>query len=150
MTGRYFEEFEIGETFSAGPRLVTQEDVSAFASVSGDVNPLHLDAEYAATTRFGRPIAHGVLGLSIATGLLGSTGLTRGTLIALTGLEWTFLAPIYPGTEVSVRVSVAELRPSRKPGRGRLVWEVELVDEAGEVLQRGRLNALMRMRARGE
>jgi acyl dehydratase len=146
MTGRYFDDFQLGETFSAGPRLVSQEDVNAFAAVSGDVNPLHLDAAYAATTRFGRPIAHGLLGLSIATGLLGSTGLTRETLIALTGLEWTFLAPIYPGTEVSVRVSVAELRASKKPGRGRLMWDVELVDEAGEVLQRGRLNALMRTR----
>ncbi len=146
MTGRYFEEFELGEAFEAGPRLVTQEDVEAFAAVTGDMNPLHLDPEYAATTRFERPIAHGLLGLSIATALVGDTGLTRGTLIALTGLEWTFLAPLYPGTEVSIRLRVAELRTSRKPGRGRLVWDAELVDEAGEVLQKGRLKALMRTR----
>ena len=146
MTGRYFEEFELGEAFNAGPRLVTQEDVNTFAAVSGDLNPLHLDADYAATTRFGRPIAHGLLGLSIATGLLGSTGLTRGTLIALAGLEWTFLAPLYPGTEVSIRVSVAELRRSKKPGLGRLVWDVELVDREGEILQKGRLKALLRTR----
>jgi acyl dehydratase len=146
MTGRYFEEFAVGEAFESGSRLVTQADVEAFAAVSGDVNPLHLDAEYAATTRFGRPIAHGLLGLSIATGLLGGTGLSRGTLIALTGLEWTFLAPIYPGTEVSLLISVAELHESKKPGCGRLVCGVELVDAAGEVLQKGRIKALMRTR----
>ena len=144
MAGRTFDEFEVGETFVAGPRQVTQADVEAFAAVSGDDNPLHLDPDYAAGTRFGRPIAHGVLGLAIVTGLLGATGLTRGTLVALTGLEWSFVEPLYPETEVSVRFTVDALRRSSGGRHGRLVWAVELVDAEGGCLQRGRLSALLR------
>lgn len=144
MAGRTFDEFEMGESFVAGPRRVTQADVEAFAAVSGDDNPLHLDPEYAAGTRFGRPIAHGALGLAIATGLLGGTGLTRGTLVALTSLEWTFERPLYPGSEVIGRFTVVELRRSSGGEHGRLVWGVELVDSAGVCVQRGRITALLK------
>lgn len=146
MPGRYFEDFQTGESFTTDSRTLTQEDVAAFAAVSGDHNPLHLDAEYAAGTRFGRPIAHGLLGLSIATGLIGEMGLTRGTLIALTGLEWRFLAPIYPGTTLHCLMKVESLHRSDRGKRGRLVWFVELRDDEGSVLQEGTLSALMRAR----
>jgi 3-hydroxybutyryl-CoA dehydratase len=144
---RYFEDFVEGEEFEVGPRLVTQEDVNAFADVSGDHHPLHVDPEYAATTRFGRTIAHGVLGLAVATGLMGSAGLSRGTLVALRALDWEFRRPLFPGTEVGLRFRVAELRPSSRGPRGTVVWETELVDPDARILQRGRLTAIFRTRS---
>ncbi len=143
---RFFEDFSEGEAFEAGPRRITQSEIDAFADVSGDHHPLHVDPEYAAETPFGGTIAHGVLGLAVATGLMGSLGLSRGTLIALRAVTWEFLRPLFPGTGVSLRFRVAGLRPSSKGGRGTVTFEAELVDPDAEVLQRGELIAIYRSR----
>ena len=67
--GRYFEELAVGEVVESPGRTITEADVVFFANLSGDFNPLHTDAEYARTTTFGERIAHGLLGLSVASGL---------------------------------------------------------------------------------
>ena len=78
-------------------RLVTEADVRAFAELSGDRNPIHLDRAAARQAGFEGPIAHGALGLSVATGLANQLELTRGTLVALVGVSWRFRGPIYYG-----------------------------------------------------
>ncbi|NIP79964.1 MAG: dehydratase, partial [Gemmatimonadetes bacterium] len=132
--GLVWEEFVEGRTFEAGTREVTQDDVESFAAVSGDRNPLHLDASYAEGTVFGRRVAHGVLGLAVATGLLNRRGLTRGTLVAFLGLTWDFVGPLYPGTEVGLRLEVRSRRGTSRPDRGLVVLGAELV-AGSEVLQ---------------
>jgi acyl dehydratase len=144
--GHHFDELEPGRTFETGSRVVTEADVAAFAAVSGDRNPLHLDEAYARASVFGRRVAHGALGLSVATGLINASGLTRGTLVALLGLEWEFVAPLYPGTEVRVDLEVLSRRETRKADRGLVVLGAELVDGTGSVLQRGELRMLVRRR----
>ena len=59
-TQLYLEDFSKGQTFSSPPRTITEADVLAFAALTGDAHPLHYDDEYAKTTRFGRPIVHGL------------------------------------------------------------------------------------------
>ena len=73
--GMFFSEYEIGQKFTTGRRTVTEADVVAFAGLSGDFNPLHTDAVFAAQTPFGQRIAHGMLVVSISTGLSQTLGL---------------------------------------------------------------------------
>ena len=143
--GLFFEDFVVGRRFETGARVVTQADVEAFADVSGDRNPLHLDEEYAAKSVFGRRVAHGVLGLGVATGLLNERGLTRGTLVALLGVAWDFVEPLYPGMEVRAELVVASVRETRRADRGLVVLDTELVGGGGAI-QRGQLRLLVRRR----
>lgn len=143
--GLFYEDFVEGARFTTGARVVTQADVEAFAEVSGDRNPLHLDEVYAAGSVFGRRVAHGALGLAIATGLVNERGLTRGTLVAFLGLTWDFVAPLVPGAEVTVALEVVSRRESSRGHRGVVVLGVEL--RSGEdVLQRGEWKLLVARR----
>lgn len=141
--GLSYEDFVPGRTFRTGARAVTQADVEAFAAVSGDRNPLHLDADYAAASVFGRRVAHGVLGLAVATGLINESGLTRGTLVAFLGLTWNFVEPLYPGTEVRVELEVLSRRETSRAERGLVVLTASLVEGSGGVVQRGELRVLV-------
>jgi acyl dehydratase len=150
MEGLTYEELEPGRRFRTGTRLVTDADVAAFADLSGDRNPLHLDEAYARASVFGRRVAHGALGLAVATGLVNQSGLTRGTLVAFLGATWDFVAPLYPGTEVRVTLEVRSRRETSRPDRGLVVLAAELVEEAGAgagagaCLQRGEFRMLVR------
>jgi acyl dehydratase len=143
--GLWYEDFEEGRRYRTGSRVVTEADIDAFAAVSGDRNPLHVDGAYAAASVFGGRVAHGVLGLAVATGLLNARGLTRGTLVAFLGVSWDFVSPLYPGTEVELSLEVVSRRPTSDEGRGVVVLGAELVG-GGEAIQRGELKLLVRRR----
>jgi acyl dehydratase len=145
-TGLWYEDLEPGRAFRTGSRVVTEADIEAFAGVSGDRNPLHLDEAYARGSVFGRRVAHGVLGLSVATGLINASALTRGTLVAFLGLTWDFVGPLYPGTEVRVELEVRSRRETSRPGRGLVVLGATLLDADGATIQEGELRLLVRRR----
>lgn len=142
--GRYFEEFSVGDTFTSPARTVTEADVVTFAGLSGDYNPLHTDEEFAKTTPFGRRIAHGVLGLSITTGLMARLGLFDGTAVAFLGLDWRFTKPIFIGDTIHFEMEVLEKRETRHPDRGVLVRGVKLLNQRGEVVQEGTMTIMVR------
>ena len=146
----HFEDFEPGQEFVTEARTVTEEDVRAFAELSGDRNPLHLDEEFARGTVFGGRVAHGILGLAVATGLLSQTELTRGTLVALVGLTWSFRSPIRPGDTIRVRLRVAERRGSAKSDRGVVRLAASVINQRDEVVQEGELTELIRKGVRSE
>lgn len=146
---RWFEEFRAGQVFETGSRVIDDAAIAAFAAVSGDDNPLHVDEAYARTTALGGRVAHGLLGLSVASGLVGALGLTRGTLVALVGASCEFVRPIRPGTEVRVRVRVESCRRTSRPDRGLIVLGLDVLDGTGEVLLRGELRELVRSRSTG-
>lgn len=150
MESLYYEDFLAGPELETGARVVDDAMVQAFADVSGDRNPLHLDEEYARSSAFGERVAHGVLGLAVATGLLNQSGLTRGTLVAFAGLSWRFRAPIRLGTEVRVRIRTASTRGTSQPDRGLVVLDASLVDGDGQVLQDGQLTMLVKRRGGAE
>jgi acyl dehydratase len=141
--GLSYAELEPGRTFRTGRRRVTQADVSAFAAVSGDHNPLHLDEAYAGGSAFGRRVAHGVLGLAVATGLINELGLTRGTLVAFLGVSWDFVAPLLPDSEVEVELSVESRRETSRRDRGLVVMRAALLSD-GVVVQEGELRFLVK------
>ena len=80
--GLYFEEFEVGQKIMTVGRTVAESDIFTFAGFSGDFNQIHTDAEFSKDTPFGQRVAHGLLGLSIASGLAMRTGILEGTVIA--------------------------------------------------------------------
>ena len=142
--GLLWEAFETGRRFETGDRRIEASDVEAFADVTGDRNPLHLDEAYARAGVFGERVAHGLLGTSVATGLLNQLGLTRGTLVAFLGLSCNFVAPIRLGTRVRLRLRVNSVRETSRPDRGIVVLGASLVDESGSELQRGEYTLLVR------
>jgi acyl dehydratase len=145
--GLYYEDFEPGRVFATSSREVTEADVRAFAELSGDRNPIHLDPGFAARTEFGRPVAHGVLGLAVVTGLASGLELTRETLVALVGLTWRFLRPIMYGDTLSARLVVDVRRETSQPDRGLVTFAIEVTNQHGEVVQTGELVELVRRRA---
>ncbi|MDT5293738.1 MAG: 3-hydroxybutyryl-CoA dehydratase [Acidobacteriota bacterium] len=92
-------------------RTFTDEDVRAFAELTGDRNPVHLDDEYAAGTRFGRRIAHGMLGASLISSVLAGKLPGRGSVYLSQTLRFT--APVFPGDTVTARVTVRAVREDK-------------------------------------
>ena len=135
--GRYFEEFAVGERFVTRGRTITEADIVAFAALTGDYNPLHVDAEFGKTTQFGERIAHGMLGASYAVGLIAALGLTEGTVIAIVNMTWDFTAPIRIGDTIHVDQTVKSMRETKKADRGIIIFEVNLINQRGEVVQKG-------------
>jgi len=142
--GRYFEEFEVGDEVISPGRTVTEADIVAFAALTGDYNPLHCDAEYAKGTIFGERIAHGLLGLSIASGLLDRLGFITGTVEAFMGLEWKFRGPIKIGDTIHTEARVARKKEMRRLGGGIVVLDVAVVNQRDEVVQKGQWTVLIK------
>jgi acyl dehydratase len=136
--GRYIEEFSVGDTFVTPVRTIVQQDIHAFADLTEDHNPVHVDPEFAARSIFGGCISHGPMMVGMAFGLLSKLDLLDGTIIALKGLEWSFSAPIRPGDTVHVRAHVVETRLSRKfPDRGSVQFQLDVVNQADAIVQIG-------------
>jgi len=100
-----YESLEVGQSFSVN-RLLTADDVQLFADLTGDDNPIHIDAEFAETTRFGKPIVHGVFLLGIISKALGRDFPGPGCVAV--NISAKFLRPVAVGSEITVEVRVAE------------------------------------------
>ena len=144
--GHYFEEFAVGYTIATPGRTITEADVVSFAALSGDWNQLHTDAEYASGTPFGARIAHGLLGLSVASGLGARLGFIDGTAEAFLKLEWKFRKPIYMGDTIHLRGEVTRTRAVRSMGGGIVVFDMKLLNQHGEAAQEGQWTVAVRGR----
>jgi acyl dehydratase len=120
--GRFFSEFEVGQVYESGGRTITEADVVAFAGLSGDYNPLHTDATFAAKTPFGQRVAHGMLAASISTGLGQTLGIFEGTTLALLAQTFEFKAPVFFGDTIRMRLVVDTVTPSSKGGKGVVLF----------------------------
>ena len=141
--GRYFQEFELGAMVISAGRTITETDVVNFAGLSGDYNQLHTDAEYAKDTLFGRRVAHGLLVLSIASGLAAQLGFIEGTVIAFRELTWKFSRPVFIGDTVHLQAKVAALKPLPRLGGGLVILQAAVVNQDGDTVARGTWNALI-------
>jgi acyl dehydratase len=109
-----FEDFQVGDRLVTRARTVTEADIVNFAALSGDWYPLHVDVEYAATSSFGQRIAHGMLVLSIASGLM---PLTDWALVAFYGMDHVrFLRPTFIGDTIHVEAEVTSCQRKEKGG----------------------------------
>ena len=135
MRGLYWEQWEIGAEFESPARTVTEADIVAFAGVSGDYNPLHINEEYCKQTPFGTRIAHGPLVYAIAAGLLFQLHLYDDTLIAFLGFDsLKFTRPVKPGDTIHARIKVLEKRETSNPERGVMKRQLQVVNQRGEVV----------------
>src|SRR5215208_379497 len=105
--GKYFEDFEIGQEAITAGRTITETDIVNFASLTGDWNEIHTNAEFAAKGMFKQRIAHGALVFSIATGLSVRLGQTADTVLAFYGLDrLRFVKPTFIGDTLQVKQRV--------------------------------------------
>ena len=137
----HFEDLKVKDCWKSPSRVVSRDDVHGFAELTGDFNPLHVDAEFAKETPFGRPIAHGLLGLSFVAGLSSHYPLMN-TAAFLSVSEWKFLKPVYYGDSVHVVTEVIGLEPKGRK-RGSVQWRRSLVNSRGEVVQQGKFETLV-------
>lgn len=136
--GLYFEEFFVGQKVTTVGRTVTEYDINTFAGLSGDYNQIHTDAEFSRSTLIGQRIAHGILGLSIASGLAMRTGILEGTVIVFREIaEWKFVKPIFINDTIHVDLEVKETKALPRIGGGSVTITLEVKNQKDEVCHRG-------------
>lgn len=145
--GMYFEEFELGQKITTPARTITEADVVAFAGVSGDFNSIHTDESYAKDTPFGQRVAHGLLCLSIASGLAVRTGVLENTVIAFREIEsWKFSLPVFLGDTIRAELEVIEAKPFPRLGGGSLTLTIDVLNQDDQSVMKGRWNVLVQSR----
>jgi len=143
----HFEDFAVGQVFDTQGRTITEADIVSFAGWSWDTNPVHTDAVHSAGGRFGEPIAHGLLGLSVALGLVSRLGVFEGCSIALLGIDgWRFEHPIVVGDTVRCRLTITGARATSNGRAGILDRELVLTNQDGTVVQRGNIGLMVARR----
>jgi acyl dehydratase len=134
---KFWDDAREGDSCTSPTYEVTEARILAYAELTGDFTPVHIDEAYAKTTPFGTRVAHGLFGLSIADGLK-----TRSDYRFLPGMSlgwsWDFVLPIRIDDTLHVKFRVTGLRPSKsRPGWGIVCLPSELVNQHGEVVQKG-------------
>jgi len=127
-------------------RTITETDIVNFAGLSGDFNPMHIDHEFAKTTPFRKPIAHGLLVFSVGSGLgLHAPPMRTQAILAIR--DWYFKSPVFPGDTIHV-VSKVESKTMRSNGRrGEIVWRRSFYNQDGKLVMEGLSVTLVEGRA---
>ena len=142
--GLYFEEIEVGKSLVTAGRTITESDIVSFAGVSGDFNQMHVDAEYAAAGEFGQRVAHGLLIISVTTGLIVQTGLMEGTVLAFRELQWKFNRPVFIGDTIRAEMTVIDNKALPRLGGGSVTAKINVYDQHDQIVQRGTMVLLLR------
>lgn len=142
--GLHFEEFTIGDSVTSAGRTITETDVVNFAALSGDWNLIHTDAEYAKGHMFGQRVAHGLLILSVASGLAVRMGFLEETTLAFRHVDWKMQRPIFIGDTMRVRITVEGTKAMKRLGGGIVDFKVEVLNQSDEVCQRGNWEMLVK------
>ncbi|MEX0600139.1 MAG: MaoC family dehydratase [Rhodothermales bacterium] len=125
-----YESIQIGDSFST-TRFLSAEDVRTFADLTGDDNPIHVDEEYARSTRFGKPIVHGVLLLGIISKVLGRDFPGAGSIAV--AISCRFLRPVPVGSEITVEIKISEKVEKHKHVKGRVyIYHEDRIAMGGE------------------
>jgi 3-hydroxybutyryl-CoA dehydratase len=132
----FFDQLEVGREWISEPRLIRPDDIQGFADLTGDRNPIHIDSAFAATTPFRQVIAHGLLVMSLGSGLTLTSPPIR-TLAFATIRDWRFVNPVFIGDEIRARNRVESVTPRGVGRRAEVVWRVQLVNQKNEAVQEG-------------
>jgi acyl dehydratase len=130
MQSLTINDLEIGQAAEFS-KTVTETDIAFFCAISGDFNPLHVNVEYAAKSRFGARVAHGPLTLALSAGVLGMRLPGLGTIAVTNHIEYR--RPVYIGDTITSRVEVRALDHERNRATMGLSWR----NQAGEVVAEG-------------
>jgi acyl dehydratase len=149
MAGKYFEELPVGATFTHQPsRTVTETDNLLITTLTMNTQPLHLDAEFASQTEFGKILVNSMFTLSLVVGL-SVADTTVGTTIGNLGFEKVeFPKPVFIGDTITAATTVLEARRSKsRPDTGIVLFEHTGTNQRGEIVCRAKRNALMKARS---
>jgi len=148
MAGRYFDEFNIGDEIRHDlHRTVTETDNLLITTLTHNPQPLHLDAEYAGATEFGRIVVNGLFTFSLMVGLsVGDT--TLGTLVANLGYDEVVMPkPVFVGDTLRAETVVSDKRESKsRPNAGVVVFTHRMFNQRGEMVCQSKRTALMQRR----
>lgn len=133
-----------GATHRTQGRTITEADIVAFAGLSGDFTPIHVDADFAASTPYGERTAHGPLVLSSTIGMATHLGIFGDRVIGLVNLNWDFQGGVRIGDTVHGIVEITEVRKSSKPGRSVVTYGFTVVNQNDETVQTGKLIVVVR------
>ncbi len=148
--GMYFEEFQTGQRLLTAGRTVTEGDVVTFAGLSGDYNQIHTDAEFSKATSAGKRVAHGLLCLSIATGLAMRTGVLEGTVLAFREIsDWKFIKPVFLGDTIHAELEIIETKAIPRIKAGTVTLAVAVKNQHDETSMKGSWTALVMARPQG-
>ena len=145
MDSMYFEDYQAGTSVTTSGRTITEADIVNFACLSGDFNPIHTNVEFAKKGAFGERIAHGMLGLSVLTGLIHEAGIIKTTVVAFTGLTWKFTSIVKIGDTFAGIFTVLKSR-GLGPKQGMIVFSVKLTNQRGETVGEGEWSLLVKKR----
>lgn len=130
---QYYEDFSLGTEHSTRGRTVTEGDIMNFAGLTGDWVELHTNEEFAKQTPFGKRIAHGLLTLSISSGLTTQMNLINDTVVAFYGIDkLRFTKPVFPGDTIRVKKKVVELM--EKGQVGVVTFETSVLNQRDELV----------------
>ena len=136
MSQRYFEDFTVGDRFKSPSRTLTDAHFLFFAGLTGDNHPLHYDVEYAKKTRYGRPLAHGLLLASLSAVGASTLGpIIEDSIVAFVAQTTRFRAPAFVGDTLTPEHEVVALE--RKRSAGLLTLRVALKNQRGETVLEG-------------
>lgn len=145
--GLYFEDLHIGDVFVSSGRTVTETDVVGFAGISGDFNPIHVNTVSAAEGRYARRVAHGLLGMSIATGLLDRMAIFHSSMIAMLSVsDWSFRAPIFIGDTIRLELSIVSTRLTKRGNSGIVVRRLRILNQDDTIVQEGTITVMVACR----
>lgn len=134
MRGLHFEDFVPGNEYFSASRTVTEADVVNFAGLSGDFNPLHTDQTFAEKTAAKERIAHGMLSMSVATGLANQMGIFEGTTLALIQQTIRYRGMVRFGDTLRLVMKVKECAEMRRTGGGTVVFDVPVLNQRDETV----------------
>ncbi|GAA2223493.1 MaoC/PaaZ C-terminal domain-containing protein [Herbiconiux moechotypicola] len=144
----YLEDLAAGQRFVSPGKTITETDVVMFAALTNDNNQVHTDAEFAAGTRYGQRVVHGLFGTSLCLGLIARTGVFEGSAVALLGIDaWRFTAPVFIGDTVTCTVEILSTRLTSSGTTGVVGRLVSLRNQRDELVQEGRMDLLVLTRA---
>jgi len=130
----YFEEFSVGMEHTTRGRTITEADVMAFAGLTGDFTELHTNEEYAKDTPYGKRIAHGLLTLSISSGLTTRMNLITDTVMAFYGIDkLRFVKPVFLGDTITVKKTVLDTL-SKSSVMGVVTFDTTVLNQRGETV----------------
>ena len=140
MQSLYFEDFREGMELESTGRTITESDIVMFAAFTGDWNPIHTDAEFSKNTMFGQRIAHGLLTLSVMSGLLMRLGFLEESVIAFYGIDkLRFTNPVFIGDTIKAKAKILEKQDRRQFGVVKI--EASVTKQTGDVV----LNCILRV-----
>ena len=143
----YFDDVQVGQEWESLARTLTQADIVNFAGLSGDFNPIHIDHEFCKTTIYRQPIAHGLLVLSIGSGL-GIQYPPMRTLAFMEIKEWKFLEPVFIGDTIRMKTKVLNKEERSRGKRGVITWQRQIVNQQDKPVEEGVTVTLVEGRAR--